>query len=277
MYRLIDCQTWNDPWFEGLDPNGKLFFLYLIANPRSTSCGAFEITIRKMAFETGLTEEQVDGYLTAMAPRVMWWPEHQVVWLRNFYRRQGNQNDKTRINARKLVAALPIAVQREIAKAYPELVPDADTLSIPYPYPVHQKNNEKENEYEYENEHENEGESEGEIAPAAPVVESPPARAKPRKRIPDDWALTDELREYAVDHGIPALQVDELAAEFKRYWQGDGRPKADWDLTFMTRVRDQAGRYAARGSPNGTKPGAQGEDPNRWFRAAERYGDGRGP
>lgn len=86
-------------------------------------------------------------------------------------------------------------------------------------------------------------------APAAPVVEPPPVRAKPRKRIPDDWALTDELREYAVDHGIPAYQVDELAAEFKRYWQGDGRPKADWDLTFMTRVRDQAGRYAPRASP----------------------------
>lgn len=174
MYRLIDCQTWNDPWFEGLDPNGKLFFLYLIANPRSTSCGAFEITIRKMAFETGLTEEQVGGYLETMAPRVMWWPEHQVVWLRNFYRRQGNQNDKTRINARKLVAALPIAVQMEIAKAYPELVPNADTLSIPYPYPVHQKNNEKENEYEKENEHENEGESEGENAPAARSREAYP-------------------------------------------------------------------------------------------------------
>lgn len=75
---------------------------------------------------------------------------------------------------------------------------------------------------------------------------APVGKAKPRKRIPETWALTGELRAYAVSHGIPESEVDEFAAEFKRYWQGDGRPKADWDLTFMGRVRDQAPRYKAR-------------------------------
>lgn len=85
-----------------------------------------------------------------------------------------------------------------------------------------------------------------------------PLRAKPRKRIPHDWALTDKLRAYAVEWGVPANRVDELAEEFVRYWRSDGRVKADWDLTFMGRVRDVAGRYSARASPNGRHP-----DPER--------------
>lgn len=85
------------------------------------------------------------------------------------------------------------------------------------------------------------------VPPRGDVVKS-----KPRRRIPDSWRLTPTLRGYAIDHGIPASEVEEFAAEFKRYWQGDGRPKADWDLTFMGRVRDQAGRYQARASPNGS-------------------------
>lgn len=135
MYRMVDCATWDDPWFEALHPKGKLFFLYLLTNPRSTSCGAFEITPRKMAFETGLTLEDVEGFLEAWAPRVQWFPEHQIVFLKNFYRRQTN-SEKVRINAARIVASYPIAVQRAIAIEYPELIESPDTLSIPHTYPT---------------------------------------------------------------------------------------------------------------------------------------------
>jgi hypothetical protein len=141
MYRLVDCDTWADCWFEGLAPTGTLFFLYLLTNPRSTSCGAFEVTPRKMAFETGLEQADIEGYLREWVPRVMWWPDLNIVWVRNFFRRQGNQNDKTRINAARIVAGLPIPVQREIGKEYPELAPAEDRVSIPDPYPSHQTSN----------------------------------------------------------------------------------------------------------------------------------------
>lgn len=135
MYRMVDCATWDDPWFEALHPKGKLFFLYLLTNPRSTSCGAFEITPRKMAFETGLTLEDVEGFLNAWAPKVQWFPEHNIVFLKNFYRRQTN-SEKVRINATRIVASYPIEVRRAIAIEYPELVEVPDTLSIPHAYPI---------------------------------------------------------------------------------------------------------------------------------------------
>jgi hypothetical protein len=136
VYRLVNCATWDDTWFADLDPSGKLFFLYLITNRRSTCAGAFEVSVRQMVFETGLSAKQIEGYLNAMSPKVRWWPEHNIVWLRNFYHHQGAYNERSRTNARKVVAELPIDVQCDIAKAYPELVPNADTLCIPYAYPM---------------------------------------------------------------------------------------------------------------------------------------------
>ena len=120
MYRMVDCATWDDPWFESLHPKGKLFFLYLLTNPRSTSCGAFEITPRKMAFETGLTVEDVEGFLKAWAPKVQWFPEHSIVFLKNFYRRQVHLPRFAR-DARRRVAALPEQVQSHVLSEYPEL------------------------------------------------------------------------------------------------------------------------------------------------------------
>ncbi len=131
MYRLVDCGTWDDPWFESLAPQGKLLFLYLLTNPRSTSCGAFEITPRKMAFETGLSQDFIEKMLRSWAPRVQWWPEHQIVFLKNFYRRQSN-SAKVRVNAAKLVADMPSVVREAIYMEYPEFLPGEDTLSIPY-------------------------------------------------------------------------------------------------------------------------------------------------
>jgi hypothetical protein len=92
------------------------------------------------------------------------------------------------------------------------------------------------------------------------LLESPPTpsegdvvKTKRRRQIPATWALTPELREYAIKHGIPADRVDDFAEEFKTYWRGDGRVKADWDATFQVRARDQAWRYAARAGPNGQR------------------------
>lgn len=68
-----------------------------------------------------------------------------------------------------------------------------------------------------------------------------------RRRLPADWALTPELRGYAVAHGIPPNLVDAFAEEFKTYWGGDGRPKANWNQTFQNRVLERGPTYAPGG------------------------------
>jgi hypothetical protein len=89
------------------------------------------------------------------------------------------------------------------------------------------------------------------VTPPSPS-ESPPkgTRAKAKHPIPDDWELTDDLRRYAIDNGIPASQVDHVAAEFKHYWLGDGRGKCNWSQAFQGRVREKAQYYQLRQERN---------------------------
>lgn len=149
MYRTIDTATWDDPWFAELEPLDKLLFLYLVSNHRSTACGAYEITLRAIAFETGLTTEQTRKGLARLAPKILWWGDYQVVWIRNFYKHQcANSNPANfKVAARRKLTDFPPEVQEAICKVYPELTPedgiptlldseDTHTHAIPIPYPT---------------------------------------------------------------------------------------------------------------------------------------------
>lgn len=121
---MIDTATWDDPWFADLDVDAKLTFLYLLTNRRSTAAGAFEITLRAMAFETGIKQERIEKILATLQGRVYWWPEHSVVWIRNFFKHQA-ANENFAKSAQKAVADLPAEVQRAISLVYPSLVTHA--------------------------------------------------------------------------------------------------------------------------------------------------------
>lgn len=159
MYRMVDCGTWDDPWFAELEPNAKLLFLYLLTNHRSTPAGCFEIGIRQMAFETGIAADCVSALLSGFGDRVTWWPDVQVVWVKNFYRRQMGERDnpKFREGARRVLAKFPVVVRETVCKEYPDLRASNDTPvegytrgshtpmpSSPVPVPVEEPVNEEE-------------------------------------------------------------------------------------------------------------------------------------
>lgn len=54
-----------DDWIEGLTPNQKLLFLYLLTNPSSNILGIYKISIQRMCFETGLDKGIVEKALKA--------------------------------------------------------------------------------------------------------------------------------------------------------------------------------------------------------------------
>ncbi len=139
MYRTIDCATWDDPWFAELSPNGKLLFLFFITNRRTSAAGCFEITRRAMMFETGIRGDALDVALEEISSRVTWWPELQVVFVRNFYKHQrANSNkDNFRKSALKSLSDFPETVQETVWDAYPELrdgeVSHREPSTIPSP------------------------------------------------------------------------------------------------------------------------------------------------
>lgn len=63
--RMVSTSFWTD-WYvqDHLDPIEKLLFLYLITNDRTEICGVYEITVRKISFETGIEKDMVEKILT---------------------------------------------------------------------------------------------------------------------------------------------------------------------------------------------------------------------
>jgi hypothetical protein len=77
-------------------------------------------------------------------------------------------------------------------------------------------------------------------------------RAKPRRRIPEDWQPSVGARANA-DQRFPGWEHRETVEEFRDYWIAAGRPMANWDQTWMNRVRDIAQR-SSNGHRNRSEP-----------------------
>ncbi len=86
--RDFDSATWNDSWFEALTPEQKLLFVYTWTNNHCTPCGMYNITFNRMAYETGLDESEVRRMLPSLEPKIMYDPDKQILWVRNFVRKQ---------------------------------------------------------------------------------------------------------------------------------------------------------------------------------------------
>ena len=52
--RSVNTRFWDDTFISELSPNEKLLFLYLITNPLTNLLGIYEITIKRISFDTGL-------------------------------------------------------------------------------------------------------------------------------------------------------------------------------------------------------------------------------
>lgn len=61
--RSINTAIWNDVWFENLNSENKLLFIYLITNEKTNMLGVYEISIRKISFDTGIKIETVSKAL----------------------------------------------------------------------------------------------------------------------------------------------------------------------------------------------------------------------
>ena len=61
--RSVNTKFWDDPFVEELTPSEKLLFLYLLTNPLANLLGVYEITKKRICYDTGLTKEAVTNGL----------------------------------------------------------------------------------------------------------------------------------------------------------------------------------------------------------------------
>lgn len=105
--RIINDSFWTDPYIEDLDPSEKLLYLYLLTNPLCNIAGAYEIKMKRIAYETGFDKEMVDKVLNRFAKdgKIVRWNEW--IFIVNFIKNQSN-NPSVLKWAQRIVDCLPI-------------------------------------------------------------------------------------------------------------------------------------------------------------------------
>jgi hypothetical protein len=85
------------------------------------------------------------------------------------------------------------------------------------------------------------------------------APRKRGRRIPDDFAVTEEMRQWAADNGFAHLDLNKITVEFVDYWAAESGQKAvklDWVKTWHNRVRAVGERTPSnvRQLPSASRP-----------------------
>ena len=64
IYRPVHVSFWQDPKvIEEMTPEDKLFYLYLITNPKTTQIGIYQITKKQISFELGYSIESINALM----------------------------------------------------------------------------------------------------------------------------------------------------------------------------------------------------------------------
>ena len=95
--RYISTSFWDDGWVAELAPNQKLFYLYLLTNPLTNIAGIYQVTDKRLRFDTGFSTRVVAGLWSYFSNEkkivrmddwviIPSWPKHQRVGQRTTVR-----------------------------------------------------------------------------------------------------------------------------------------------------------------------------------------------
>ena len=128
--RGFNTEYWADPFVESLPMEGKLLYAYLWTNPHCNQAGLYVISLERIAYETKLPLENLSSLLTSLEPKVKWYPDDSLIWVKNFIKRQSK-------SPKFLVAAAKSLSSIHNNGAIEELLKynlQKYSISIPYPY-----------------------------------------------------------------------------------------------------------------------------------------------
>lgn len=136
--RCVDTHFWSDSYIVDLDPSEKLLFLYLLTNASIGLSGCFEMSLRTIAFETGIDREMVAKMLDRFQEhgRI----KHKDGWivLIHFTKHQKYNPNMGKAAANELAVAPKWITEtlRQELETLPEWFPNgSETLTEPLPNP----------------------------------------------------------------------------------------------------------------------------------------------
>lgn len=120
VFRQIYSYTWSDSWFQELELDEKLLFLYLITNGHSSLSGIYEITVRIMSFESGISPIRCTEILQQFEAdgKALYDVDENVLWLVNMRKYQCTGSPQVIKRAEEDITLIPNCRVKELYIAY---------------------------------------------------------------------------------------------------------------------------------------------------------------
>ncbi len=104
--RSVNTKFWDDSFIGEMEPSYKLLFLYLITNPLTSLVGIYEISARRMSFDTNLDEKEIQRGLDKFSAEGKVIYDNNYILLPNWLKNQ-NLNANMKKAVVKEFTALP--------------------------------------------------------------------------------------------------------------------------------------------------------------------------
>ena len=108
--RYINTKFWDDEYISELEPIQKLLFLYIITNSLTNICGVYEITLKRICFDTGISQKDIMDILEKFDKDLKIKYSNGWIGIKNFIKHQkvsDNKNDKINIGIENGLANIP--------------------------------------------------------------------------------------------------------------------------------------------------------------------------
>ncbi len=111
--RSINTKFWTDAYIEGLNPSEKLLFLYCLTSPHSNLLGIYEVSEKRISFETSLASETIRKAFKRFANDKKVFFKDNYIIIPNFLKNQ-KLNSNMKIGVTKLFNDLPEWLRNEL-------------------------------------------------------------------------------------------------------------------------------------------------------------------
>lgn len=135
IYRNIQMAFWTDiKVVDDFTPEDKFFYLYLLTNPHTNLCGAYEISVKQMSDETGYSRITAEKILKRFAEvhKVAYYSQDtKELLVINWHKYNWTASEKFR---KPLLKEINSVKDNNFKNYLLDLFNGTDTVSLPYPY-----------------------------------------------------------------------------------------------------------------------------------------------
>lgn len=207
-YRYVQTSFWTDAFVLRLTPEEKYFYLYLMTNPKTTQCGAYELPFQVVIFETGYNLETVTKLIAKFAEygKVHYDADTQEIILLNWLFNNWVDSEKVIYRVIKDAQLLKSLVIKE----------HLNRVLIGYGYRIDMVPNKGKEIKEKEKK----------------------GKESKSTNLPDDFVVSHDLKHWAHELGLPDSVIETETAKFRDYHVAKGSTFKNWDASWRTWMRN---------------------------------------